>query len=270
MNFAKKLQKRRKEVGFSQEQLAFELNVSRQAVSKWESGQGYPEVEKLIQLSELLGISLDELMKETREHPSAPIKPLDEEEQEWRDEPHSPVTLPDDIHEEDSLIGRFAYSTDRDTVERYLDLNQRFARWIAVGVGMILGGIIPVIVLDNDLGVAIMMFFIAIGVGLLVKNGMDYQEIEKLEKQTFHLSGELICDLQDDYERYQRTFTRKIVAGVSLIIFGVGLMLILNSLFGEYDANAAVLFPFIAVSVGNFIDAGITSGAYRKLLNIKD
>lgn len=209
-------------------------------------------------------------MKETREHPSAPIKPLDEEEQEWRDEPHSPVTLPDDIHEEDSLIGRFAYSTDRDTVERYLDLNQRFARWIAVGVGMILGGIIPVIVLDNDLGVAIMMFFIAIGVGLLVKNGMDYQEIEKLEKQTFHLSGELICDLQDDYERYQRTFTRKIVAGVSLIIFGVGLMLILNSLFGEYDANAAVLFPFIAVSVGNFIDAGITSGAYRKLLNIKD
>ncbi len=56
----------------------------------------------------------------------------------------------------------------------------------------------------------------------------------------------------------------------SLIIFGVGLMLILNSLFGEYDANAAVLFPFIAVSIGNFIDAGITSGAYRKLLNIKD
>lgn len=47
MNFAQKLQKRRKEVGFSQEQLAFELNVSRQAVSKWESGQGYPEVEKL-------------------------------------------------------------------------------------------------------------------------------------------------------------------------------------------------------------------------------
>ena len=77
------------------------------------------------------------------------------------------VTLPDDIHEDDSLIGRFAYSTDRDTVERYLDLNQRFARWIAVGVGMILGGIIPVIVLDNDLGVAIMMFFIAIGVGLV-------------------------------------------------------------------------------------------------------
>ncbi|WP_020225125.1 helix-turn-helix domain-containing protein [Holdemania massiliensis] len=38
MNFAQKLQKKRKDAGFSQEQLAFELNVSRQAVSKWESG----------------------------------------------------------------------------------------------------------------------------------------------------------------------------------------------------------------------------------------
>ncbi len=90
---------------------------------------------------------------------------------------------------------------------------------------MILGGIIPVIVLDNDLGVAIMMFFIAIGVGLLVKNGMDYQEIEKLETDLSFKRGADCCDLQDDYERYQRTFTRKIVAGVSLIIFGVGLML---------------------------------------------
>ena len=43
-----------------------------------------------------------------------------------------------------------------------------------------------------------------------------------------------------------------------------------NGLYGEYDVNCVVLFPFIAISVGNFIDAGMTSGAYRKLLNIKD
>ena len=259
----------RKKKGWSQEELAEMIDVTRQSVSKWESGQGYPEVEKLIQLSDLLGISLDELMKETRQQPAS-FKPLEEEEQAWMEETRSTVTLPDDIHEEDSLIGRFAYTTDRDTVERYLDLNQRFSRWISVGVGFILCGVMPVIAIDNDLGVAIMMFFIAIGVGLLVKNGMDYQEIEKIEKQNFHLSGELICDLQADYERYQKTFTRKIVVGVSLIIFGVSLMLMLNGLYGEYDVNCVVLFPFIAISVGNFIDAGMTSGAYRKLLNIKD
>ncbi|MFQ8581487.1 MAG: helix-turn-helix domain-containing protein [Holdemania massiliensis] len=86
MNFAQKLQKKRKDAGFSQEQLAFELNVSRQAVSKWESGQGYPEVEKLIQLSELLGVSLDELMKETSEAPLSESAEERIQENTWNDD----------------------------------------------------------------------------------------------------------------------------------------------------------------------------------------
>ena len=49
MKFNEKLQKLRKEKGMSQEALADELGVSRQAVSKWENGQVYPETEKLIQ-----------------------------------------------------------------------------------------------------------------------------------------------------------------------------------------------------------------------------
>ncbi|MEG2288822.1 MAG: helix-turn-helix transcriptional regulator [Clostridium sp.] len=63
MNFGEKLQKIRKDKGLSQEQLAGLLNVSRQAVSKWESGQTYPELDKLITLSDLFNISLDELVK---------------------------------------------------------------------------------------------------------------------------------------------------------------------------------------------------------------
>ena len=57
------IRQRRKALGLTQEQIAQRLGVSAPAVNKWESGQGYPEVEKLIQLSELLGVSLDELMK---------------------------------------------------------------------------------------------------------------------------------------------------------------------------------------------------------------
>lgn len=62
MNFAQKLQKRRKEVGFSQEQLAFELNVSRQAVSKWESGNSYPDITLLPPLARLLKTDLNTLL----------------------------------------------------------------------------------------------------------------------------------------------------------------------------------------------------------------
>lgn len=62
MSFADNLKQLRKEHHLSQEELAELLDVSRQAVSKWEQGNGYPEVEKLLLLSSKLNISLDSLM----------------------------------------------------------------------------------------------------------------------------------------------------------------------------------------------------------------
>ena len=62
MSFSENLKQIRSEHHLSQEELAELLDVSRQAVSKWEQGQAYPEVEKLLLLSSKLNISLDELM----------------------------------------------------------------------------------------------------------------------------------------------------------------------------------------------------------------
>ena len=62
MSFSENLKQIRKEHHLSQEELAELLDVSRQAVSKWEQDQGYPEVEKLLMLSNKLNVSLDALM----------------------------------------------------------------------------------------------------------------------------------------------------------------------------------------------------------------
>jgi len=62
--FSEKLQKLRKEKGLSQEGLAEMLDVSRQAVSRWESGLSYPETEKIITMSEIFGVTVDSLLKE--------------------------------------------------------------------------------------------------------------------------------------------------------------------------------------------------------------
>jgi len=62
MSFSENLQMIRKKNQLSQEELAEMLGVSRQAVSKWELGEGYPEVEKLLILSKKLNVSLDSLM----------------------------------------------------------------------------------------------------------------------------------------------------------------------------------------------------------------
>ena len=64
MIFSEKLQILRKNKGYTQEALADKLGVSRQAVAKWESGQIYPDISNLIQISDLMSVSVDYLVKD--------------------------------------------------------------------------------------------------------------------------------------------------------------------------------------------------------------
>ena len=76
MEFNNKLYELRKRKGLSQEELANRLNVSRQTVSKWEVGESSPDMEKLVAISELFDISLDELVLDKvakKEEPSEQI-----------------------------------------------------------------------------------------------------------------------------------------------------------------------------------------------------
>ena len=62
MNLCENLQRLRRQAGLSQEALAEKLGVSRQAVSKWESGAAVPELDKLTELAHIFHIRLDELL----------------------------------------------------------------------------------------------------------------------------------------------------------------------------------------------------------------
>ena len=63
MIFADKLIALRKKAGYSQEELAQQLNVTRQSVSKWEGAQSVPDIEKILQISKLFGVTTDYLLK---------------------------------------------------------------------------------------------------------------------------------------------------------------------------------------------------------------
>jgi transcriptional regulator with XRE-family HTH domain len=65
-----KLQKLRKSRGLTQEEFSEIMNVSRQAVSKWESGQSLPEIDKLIEISDYFGVTIDYLIREEAEIPN--------------------------------------------------------------------------------------------------------------------------------------------------------------------------------------------------------
>lgn len=64
MNLGEKIKECRKQAGFSQERLAERINVSRQAITKWETNKGIPDIANLIAISDEFGLSLDELIKD--------------------------------------------------------------------------------------------------------------------------------------------------------------------------------------------------------------
>lgn len=74
MEFNNKLYELRKQKGLSQEELANRLNVSRQTISKWEVGDSTPDMEKLIAMSDLFGISLDELILDKAPEPAPTVQ----------------------------------------------------------------------------------------------------------------------------------------------------------------------------------------------------
>lgn len=67
MKLEEKLQMLRKAKGYSQEQLADEIGIARQTISKWENGQAVPELNGLILLSELYSITIDRIVKDDDE-----------------------------------------------------------------------------------------------------------------------------------------------------------------------------------------------------------
>lgn len=79
MTFGEKLYQLRKAQGLSQEALAEKLNTSRQAISKWENNNGYPETEKIILISKIFQITLDELLIDDREFGFQEERKLSEE-----------------------------------------------------------------------------------------------------------------------------------------------------------------------------------------------
>ena len=66
MSFAEKLRTLRKQAGLSQEKLAEKLSVSRQAITKWETDMGIPDIENIMAISSLFDVSIDELLCEEK------------------------------------------------------------------------------------------------------------------------------------------------------------------------------------------------------------
>ena len=236
MEFYEKLRKIRKENGMSQEELASQLSVSRQAVSKWESGQGYPEMDKLLLISELFHVSLDYLLKgNTGEAPT-------------------------DADTENSFYA------SRESVEGYLLAKRRGSLWIGAGVAILILGIIFPIMMQDILGSVLLMCFAAAGVGILVSRLFVPKRYEELESRPLVFDPAFLREFRSEYFQQRKRYGVLIVAGVVLCILSFLVGMLSDTISSEHSLTC--LMPvFWAVAVYLFIVAGSALNAMNLILN---
>lgn len=240
MKFNEKLQKLRKEKGMSQEALADELGVSRQAVSKWENGQVYPETEKLIQLGRLFHVSIDYLLNEENEQ-----------------------GVQDTADQDEGTL-----SVSMDTIQEYLKWKRPFAFAIAIGVAIILCGVTIPILFDEEVGAAFFLFMVGIAVAVFVAFGIrDAHRWQYLDERKIYVSRSVVETLNKAYQKFQKRFMVVITSGIFLIIFGLCATVAADALIHDAaERYGAILFYFTAAAMVLIIPAGIMNGAYRRFI----
>ena len=249
----------RKKKGWSQEELAEKMNVSRQAVSKWESAQSIPDLAKILQLSELFGVTTDYLLK-------------DEIEEEAVGDA------------EEACVRRITL----DEAETYLALRKKAARRIALATLLCMLSPLTLIVLGalselptfgisetvaGVFGLVVLFALVACAVALYLRCGFENAPYEFLDHHVdFSLQHGVRAMLEERKRAFSPTYVRgNVIATLLCIVSPVPLIV---SSFSERAlwmvGMLCVLFFLAGSGVFLFILVGVQQASMDKLLREGD
>ena len=258
MIFADKLIDLRKKNGWSQEELAEKLNVSRQAVSKWEGAQSVPDMSRIIQLSELFGVTTDYLLKDELE-----------------------VAEPSAEKDTDSLTR----TVDLEEANAFLNVKEENARRVALGVMLCILSPVTLILLGGGrdyglnnwsenvvgaVGLVVMMLMIVPAVGLFVLSNLRISRFEYLEKEPVETLYGVSGMVKDRKEKFQPVYSRYLLIGIMLCVAS-GIPLFISIAFYGGDsflsiAGIAALLVLAAIGVMLIVRVSIIHGSFQMLL----
>ena len=258
MILAEKIALLRRQNGWSQEELADQLKVSRQAVSKWEGGTSIPDLDKILKLSALFEVSTDYLLKDELEQPDA-TAPLPKEER---------VTEP-------------CRTVSFDEANAYLSTVRAVHGKMAAGVGLCILSPIALLVLGAwsdgtpseermaGLGVIFLLLFVALGLLLILPAAIRLEAFEYLEKEQIALAYGVEGIVERQKQEYAPTYRRSMTQGVVLCVLAV-VPILGTAMLGAPGfwivAAVGLLLAIVAGAVQLFIRAVMTQGSFDKLL----
>lgn len=228
MNLSENLQNLRKAKGMSQEELAEKLDVSRQAVSKWETGETSPETEKIIMICDLFDCSMDDLIK-------------------------GKVIIEDATSKKvyDKFMNKFSKGISLGVL------------MILIGVTLLLTiiGVAP----EGDLekymffGIAVLMLFVIVAVLIFIVLGIKMDSLQRKYKSVKNFYS------IEEKEKFETKFAIMIAIAVTIILMGV-ITLILLLGFKIFDMRStlpyAIFMIFVTIASPIFVYAGIQKSKY--------
>ncbi|NJP39635.1 helix-turn-helix transcriptional regulator [Oscillospiraceae bacterium HV4-5-C5C] len=270
MILADKIIKLRKQNGWSQEDLAMQLSVSRQSVSKWESAAAVPDLNKIIRLGEVFGVSTDYLLKdELEEDPDSPAGRLD-----------PPYTVGD--------AGEPLHPVSLEEAHAYLDLTHKSAPRLGLAVAACVFSPVPLLLLlgrselasaalsENraaGIGVTILLLIVAVAVAALILLSSRLDKYSYLEKEALAPQYGVTGLAESRRDSFETAHKLAIALGVALCIVSA-VPLMLAAAFDAQDSTyiylTALLLCLVAGAVGLFVWSGIRYSAYQKLLEEGD
>lgn len=268
MILADKIIENRKRNGWSQEELAGKLGVSRQSVSKWESAQAMPDLKKILQLSEVFGVTTDYLMKDEIEAISS----------------DAAVTV-------DSGLEETVRQVSMEEANAFLAYNEKSSRRISAGVMMCIASPVLLVLLEglaeaeliplsetaaSLTGTVVLLFIIAGAVGTFVRDGLQgskYEYLEKLDIDTEYGVSGMVKERRDAGAEQR---SRLLILGIMLCIISAVPLMIMNMVRYSNNTDAlpvigvAAMLATCAVGVRLIVLTSIRQGGFDRLLEEGD
>ena len=262
MILADKIIEERKKLGLSQEELAEKLSVSRQAVSKWESAQSIPDLQKIILMSELFSVSTDYLLKDEME-------------------PERKVSGESDI---DRMVRRVSM----EEANAFMKTEAEQSKVVALGVLLCI--LCPVLLIflaglseANIAGVTetaavviglVQLFvFVTIAVFLFISYSGKIERFDYLKIEPFETAYGVSGLVREKKEAYKPIYTKYLSMGVGLCIMSP-VPLIITALINEADvwvvSMTALLLCIVAAGVFMIVRVALVNESYKILLQEGD
>ena len=265
MILADKIIELRKKNGWSQEDLAEKLDFSRQSISKWESAQSIPDMNKILKLSEIFGVSTDFLLKDDMDTAEYVEIPVDE----------------DNEHK--------VRSVSMEEASEFISVRREQSGRIALGVMLCILCPVLLIVLGggqdsgfleitetqaSGIGLVVLFIMVGVAVALFVSAGLKLSKFEYMEKDLIDTAYGVKGLAEDLKDKYKDTYTRSMIIGIVLCVISVIPLFIIMALSytsaGIGSMAVGLLLIMVAIGVYLIVRVNIVNGTYNILLEEGD